>query len=41
MVYNARVTWFLIDGLGSQPAQVKVLDDEIRVECLENSEFAP
>jgi len=39
MVYNATITWFLIDGYGTQPAQVKIAGKDIRVDCIENSEF--
>jgi len=39
MVYNATITWFLIDGYGIQPAQVKLSGREIRVDCIDNSNF--
>lgn len=39
MVYTATISWFLIDGIGTQPAHVKISGKEILVDCIENSNY--
>jgi len=39
MVYNGIITWFHRQDFGTQPCQVKILGEVIRVDCLANTTF--
>lgn len=39
MVYNTEIEWFLIDGFGKQPCQVKIVGKEIVVDCFNNGSY--
>lgn len=41
MIYNGKIEWFLIDGFGTQPCQVKICGKEIQVDCLDNDAYEP